>query len=99
MSHTSEIVRIDGLVPGEPMITRQKYEKRLRCHQFVFEIRLLVPTEESDIKLATLEVVGQLCRVVARNPDFDILSRNSSSLSSACATCAQTECHGVRERR
>jgi hypothetical protein len=32
----------------------------------------LVPAEESDIKLATLEVVGQLCRVVARNPDFDI---------------------------
>jgi hypothetical protein len=36
----------------------------------------LVPAEESDIKLATLEVVGQLCRVVARNPD-SILGNSS----------------------
>ena len=53
------------------MITRQKYDERLLCHQFVFEIRLLFPAKEGDIKLATLEVVGQRCRVVARNPDFD----------------------------
>ncbi len=69
---TNEIVWIDGLASGKRMITRQKNEKRLRCHQFVFEIRLFVPPEESDIQLATLQVVGQRCRVLAGNRDFDI---------------------------
>jgi hypothetical protein len=36
-SFTNEIVWIDGLVSGEPMITRQKYEKRVPCHQLVFD--------------------------------------------------------------
>ena len=56
---TNEIVWIDRLAPSERMITRQKYDERLLCHQFVFEIRLLFPAKEGDIKLATLEVVGQ----------------------------------------
>ena len=49
-----KIVRIDGLVLGERMIARQDYDKRLLRHQFVFEIGLLLPAEESDIKLPAL---------------------------------------------
>jgi hypothetical protein len=73
-------VWIDGVVPGETMVTRQKYEKRLPCHQLEYEIGILLPAEESDIKLAPLEVVGQGRRVVARGRRvavFCTLSRRS----------------------
>src|SRR3977135_372891 len=54
------------------MIAWQKYDKRLLRNYFVFEIGFLFPAEECDIKLPALQVVCERCRVVARNPDFDI---------------------------
>src|SRR5258708_21218302 len=69
---TYKIVRIDGLMLGERMIARQDHDKRLLRYYFVFEIGFLFPAEESDIKLPALQVVCERCRVVARNPDFDI---------------------------
>src|SRR6266704_2823662 len=54
------------------MIARQDHDKRLLRYCFVFEIGLVLPAEESDIKRPALQVVCEGCRVVARNPDFDI---------------------------
>src|SRR6266567_9015073 len=65
-------MRIDGLALSERMIARQDYNERLLRHQFVFEIGLLLPAEKSDIKFSPLELVCKHCRMVARNPDFDI---------------------------
>src|SRR5258708_22742713 len=57
---------------GERMIARQDHDKRLLRYYFVFEIGFLFLAEESDIKLPALQVVCERCRVVARNPDFDV---------------------------
>jgi hypothetical protein len=65
-------VRIDGVALGELMIARQDRDERLLSYKFVFEIRLLFAAEESDIKLPALEVLGKLCRTVARNSDLKI---------------------------
>src|SRR6476660_3045686 len=54
------------------MIARQNHDERLLCYQLVFKIGLLFPAVKSDIKSAALEVVCKHCRMVARNPDFDI---------------------------
>ena len=54
------------------MIARQDHDERLLCDKFVFQIGLLLRAEESDIKLPALEVVRKRCRMVARNPDFNI---------------------------
>src|SRR5882724_3496989 len=54
------------------MIAWQDHDKRLLRYYFVFEIGFLFPAEESDIKLPALQVVCERCRMVARNPDFDI---------------------------
>jgi hypothetical protein len=63
---------IDGLVSGEWMIARQDYDERLFPHQYVFEIGLRFYSQERNIKLSSLQVVGQVCRESARNPDLNI---------------------------
>ena len=66
-------MRIDGLVLGERMVAWQDHDDRFLCHQFVCEIRLLLfYAEEGHIKLSALQVVRKRCRMVARNPDFNI---------------------------
>jgi hypothetical protein len=54
-----------------PEVSRAR-DERLLCDKFVFQIGLLLRAEESDIKLPALEVVRKRCRMVARNPDFNI---------------------------
>jgi hypothetical protein len=70
------------------MIARQDHDERLLCDKFVFQIGLLLRAEESDIKLPALEVVRKRCRMVARNPDFNIeqfVAKNARSRGSQSA--------------
>src|ERR1700754_263782 len=54
------------------MIARQHYDERLLRYQSIFEIRLRFAAQECDVELSTLEIIGEVCRKTAGDPDFDV---------------------------
>src|SRR4030081_1025612 len=79
------------------MIARKKTDERLPCRQFVFEIGLLFPAEESNIKFSALEVVGKHRRMVARDSDFDIeqfVAKNGRGARQPLGLLPGLEAHG-----